>query len=89
MTPKELTQLTPEQLHQVVAAASKTALVTGGGVSGGGILLSSQVIGLIGVVIALLGLIVNWYYRYKEYKLKEREHQKLFPDTDSGKLTKE
>jgi hypothetical protein len=26
-----------------------------------------------GLVIGIAGFVVNWYYRHKEYKLKERE----------------
>ena len=49
---------------------------TGAGTGAAGWLLSSSVIGLIGVGIALAGLLVNWYYKHREDKRREAEWQK-------------
>jgi hypothetical protein len=82
MSIKTLRDLSPEELSQVLAAAGNKATVAGGGMSFGGIIFSSQFIGLAGLLVALVGLLINWYYRHKEYQLKEREHLKRYPNTD-------
>lgn len=61
-----------------IMAASGKAAYTGGGVAAvGGWALSNEMIGLMGVLIGLIGLFVNWYYKHKltmiEIRLKEEE----------------
>ena len=57
------------------AAASAASKVTYGGSAAamGGWFLSNEFAVLMGLVIGIAGFVVNWYYRHKEYKLKERE----------------
>lgn len=81
-----LRELSPEQFDQLVAATAAKTTAAGGVLSLGGFTFSSTDIGLIGTGIALAGFIVNWYYRHKEYKLKEREHLRRFPETETGEL---
>lgn len=56
-------------------AASAASKVTYGGSAAamGGWFLSNEFAVLMGLVIGVAGFVVNWYYRHKEYKLKERE----------------
>ena len=58
------------------AAASGPSRVTRGApaTAVGGWFLSNELAVLAGLVIGLVGLGVQWYYRHKEYKLREREH---------------
>lgn len=81
-----LKELSPEQFDQLVAATAAKTTAAGGVLSLGGFTFSSTDIGLIGTGIALAGFIVNWYYRHKEYTLKEREYRRKFPSTEVGKL---
>lgn len=57
----------------MAAAASKATNV---GVAGMGLgwLLSSQAAVLIGMIVGVLGLAINWYYRAKQDRREEREH---------------
>jgi hypothetical protein len=57
------------------ASASAASKVTYGGSAAamGGWFLSNEFAVLMGLVIGIAGFVVNWYYRHKEYKLKERE----------------
>jgi hypothetical protein len=55
------------------AVAAGKAMWSGAAVGGFGALSQSAVIGWVGVLIAFAGLLMNWYYRHKEYKLKERQ----------------
>lgn len=57
------------------AAASAAGKVTysGSAAAVGGWFLSNEFAVLMGLVIGVAGFVVNWYYRHKEYKLKERE----------------
>lgn len=56
------------------AAASAATKATYGSSAAivGGWFLSSEFAVLMGIVIGVAGFVVNWYYRHKEYRLKER-----------------
>lgn len=55
------------------SAASKVSLGASA-TAVGGWFLSNEFAVLAGLVIGLVGLGVQWYYRHKEYKLREREY---------------
>lgn len=57
----------------VTAAASK-ATYAGSLALLGGWLISSQAAALLGLMIAATGLAVQWYYRHKEFRMRQREH---------------
>jgi len=61
-----------ETLDTLATAGSRT---TGGGAVVGvlGALASSQAIGLLGIAVALLGALVNWYYRRESDRREEAE----------------
>lgn len=62
-----------ETLDQLAALGNRT---TGAGASIGvlGVITSSQFVGLAGVVIALIGVLVNWYYKDKASRRADKEH---------------
>lgn len=62
---------------QAAAVAGAASKVTYGGSAAavGGWFLSNEFAVLAGLLIGLAGFVVNWYYRHKEYKLREREHK--------------
>lgn len=71
-------ETTTQAIEAGLAASGGKAMYTGGGVAAvGGWMFSSEMIGLMGVLIALLGLAVNWYYKHKlttiEIRLKEEQ----------------
>jgi hypothetical protein len=76
-----------DQIQHVTEVAEKVTW-TGAGTGAAGWLLSSSVIGLIGVCVALAGLLVNWYYKAREDKRNEIEWQKRMKalDTKPGDL---
>lgn len=58
------------------ASASGKAFVTtmaGAGTLSLGGLSANDIAMAVGAIVAVLGLLVQWYYRHKEYKLRERE----------------
>lgn len=57
-----------------VAASASKIMYTGGAASGAGFVLSNELIGAIGLVIALAGFVVNWYYRRKDDRRRQHEH---------------
>lgn len=62
-----------EHIEQVATTVADK--VTLGGASTGvlGWIMNNNVLGLIGVCIALAGFLVNWYYKHKHYKLAEKQ----------------
>lgn len=82
-----------ETIDAIATVGSRT---TGGGAVVGflGWLASSQAIGLFGVCIALLGALVNWYYKREANRRNAEAHQLrmmrlrqgMSSDTDLGRL---
>jgi len=56
------------------AAAASKATYGGSAAAVGGWFLSNEFAVLAGLVIGVVGLVVQWWYRHKEYKLREKEH---------------
>jgi hypothetical protein len=63
-----------DQFDAIADAGHKTAQ-TGGGITILGWLTSSQGGVAIGIVIGVLGLLIQWYYRRKQDQREEAEHQ--------------
>lgn len=59
-----------------MAAAGSKATYTGATTSVVGWMLSSEFGILVGVVLGLGGFIVNWYYRHKQDKRDQAEHDR-------------
>lgn len=87
------------RIHAIAQAASSAApevapRVTTGGASAAalGWVLSNEVLGVIGVLIALAGWLTTWYYRRRDDKRAEQLHRVKMRrlqaglDTDSGGL---
>lgn len=69
--------MTPEQqtaFDTAVAAAASKATYGGAGASVISWFLSSQFGMLMGILIGLVGLGVNWHYKHKEDKRRQAEH---------------
>ena len=66
-----------ESVDPAASAASAKALaatMAGAGTLSWGGWTSNDIAMAVGAVVAVLGLVVQWYYRHKEYKLKKAEH---------------
>lgn len=71
--------MTPEQqatFDATMAAAGSKATYTGASASIVGWVLSSEFGILVGLVIGVGGFLVNWYYRHKEDKRQQAEHER-------------
>lgn len=71
--------MTPEQqttFDATMAAAGSKATYGGAGASVFGWLLSNEFAVLIGVLVAVGGFCVNWYYKHKEDKRRQEEHNR-------------
>ena len=90
---------TDSRIHAIAQAASSAApevaprVTTGGaGAAAIGWLLSNEVLGVMGVLIALAGWLTTWYYRRRDDKRAEQFHRVKMRrlqaglDTDSGGL---
>ena len=64
-----------EAIDLTIAAAGSKVTYAGAGVGGLGWLFSSEFVGVIGVLIALAGVCVNWYYKRKASLRMEKESQ--------------
>ncbi|SEL11767.1 Bacteriophage holin family HP1 [Roseateles sp. YR242] len=56
-----------------VAASGSKVTYSGAGAAVAGGLSSNDLVALIGLLIALGGFVVNWYYKRKHYELAERQ----------------
>jgi hypothetical protein len=65
-----------------IAAAASKSTYTGSGLMITGWLFSSEAAVLVGMVLGVLGLGVNIYFRIKQDRREEREHQKRMKDLD-------
>lgn len=82
-----------EAVNHLATLGDRTA-GAGAGLGVFGWLLSSQFIGLAGLVVALIGVLISWYYKHKADKRHTREHDLRIemlrrgrkPDTDLGEL---
>jgi hypothetical protein len=79
--------MTIEAETTAIALSSKTTY-TGGAVSVGGLVLSNETLGLIGLGVALLGLIVNFYFAEKKDRREEKEHALRMRELESHRVNK-
>ena len=71
--------MTPEQqatFDATMAAAGSKATYTGAGATVAGWLLSSEFGVLVGVLIGVAGLLINWYYKHQQDKRERIEHER-------------
>lgn len=62
-----------EHIEQVATTVADKVTITGASTGVVGWIMNNNVLGLIGVCIALAGFLVNWYYKHKHYKLAEKQ----------------
>lgn len=62
-----------EHVEQIATAVADKATLGGAGTGVLGWFMDNNVLGLVGVFIALAGFLVNWYYKHKHYKLAEKQ----------------
>lgn len=65
-----------EAFEAAVAASATKAMYGGAGASIGGLAMSNELLGVLGLLIALAGFAVNFYYRRKQDEREDREHQR-------------
>lgn len=69
--------MTPEQqatFEATMAAAGSKATYTGATTSIVGWVLSSEFGVLVGLLLGIGGFVINWYYKHKEDKRQQAEH---------------
>ena len=71
-----MSDTTTHTVDATMAAIGSKATYTGAGASVLGWLMSSQAGILIGIIIGVGGFLVNWYYRHKEDKRRQEEHDR-------------
>lgn len=67
---------TTHTIDAALAAAGSKATYTGAGMTISGWLLSSEFAVLVGILIGVGGFLVNWYYRHKEDRRQQAEHER-------------
>lgn len=65
-----------------IAAAASKSTYTGSGLMITGWLFSSQAAVMVGMLVGIIGLGVNFYYRRKQDIREEKEHKKRMDDLD-------
>jgi hypothetical protein len=71
-----MSQATQNAFEAGMAAAGSKATYGGASASILGWIVSSEVGIMVGILVGLAGLLVNWYYRYKKDRREQREHEK-------------
>lgn len=68
--------MTTETIDATLAAAGSKATYAGAGTTVTGWLLSSEFGVLAGILIGVCGLCIQWYYRHKQDKREQAEHDR-------------
>ena len=75
-------ETTAQAIEASAAGIANKATYAGAGVTiSGGIMLSEAAV-ILGMIIGVLGLLVNWYYRAKEDKRSAAEHERRMKDLE-------
>lgn len=61
--------------ESVIAASASNATYTGASAAVLGFLTADMVTAVLGASVAVGGFITNWYFRYKEDKRRQKEHE--------------
>lgn len=72
-------RMTPEQqaaFDATMAAAGSKATYTGAGASILGWVMSSEFGILVGLLLGVGGFLINWYYRHKQDRREQVEHER-------------
>ena len=65
-----------QTLEATISTVASKATYTGAGTSVMGWVLSSEFTILIGLMVAIGGFLVNWYYKHKEDRRQQAEHDR-------------
>ncbi len=65
---------TQHTIDAAISASASKATYTGAGMTIGGWFLSSEFAVLVGMLVGVAGLLVNWYYKHKQDRRLQREH---------------
>ena len=71
-----MSDTTAQTVDATMAAIGSKATYTGAGASILGWLMSSQAGILFGIMLGVGGFLVNWYYKHKEDKRQQLEHER-------------
>lgn len=63
-------------VDSALAAIGSKTMFTGAGVTVGAGIVSSDVGVLVGIVLGVVGLLVNWYYRARQDRREQAAHDK-------------
>jgi hypothetical protein len=83
------TSLANHTVDGTIAAVGSKATYTGAGMTVGGWLLSSEFAVLMGIVIGVAGLLVNWFYRHRQDERERAEHEARMRAYEDGAPDKE
>ena len=64
-----------QTLDATIGTAASKATYAGAGMTISGWLLSSEAAILIGIVVGVAGFAVNWFYKHREDKRQQAEHE--------------
>lgn len=70
-----MNQTTTQAIDATVSATASKVTYGGAGMTIGGWFLSSEFAVLVGMLVGIGGLVVNWYYKHKEDKRLQAEHE--------------
>lgn len=65
-----------DAFEAAVAASATKAMYGGAGAAAGGFVMSNELLGVLGLLIALMGFAVNFYYRRKQDQREVLEHER-------------
>lgn len=68
-----------------IATTATKVTYTGAGMTISGWFFSSEFAVLMGVIIGVAGFIVNWYYRHKQDRREQVEHERRMRDYEDPK----
>jgi ABC-type transport system involved in cytochrome bd biosynthesis fused ATPase/permease subunit len=78
-------EATQAAVDATIATAASKATYTGAGMTIGGWVLSSEFAVLVGLILGVAGFIVNWYYRHKQDRREQVEHERRMRDYEDPK----
>jgi hypothetical protein len=71
---------TAQAIESTLASIGSKATYTGAGVTISGGVMLSEVAVIVGMVMGVLGLLLNWYYRAKDDRRAVIEHERRMKD---------
>jgi len=76
------TESATSTLETTVASLANKATYTGAGITISGGMMLSEIPLIFGMIFDVLGLLLNWYYKEKEYKNTTAEHKRRMKDLE-------